>query len=148
MPDCVLGPFTYVCCKNVCQASLPLFLTWVSLTMFCLKKCEMEFIFSAQHLLLLLVGEITHWCMNFEWWQLLSYMQIQHITPNILHWSLWKRPISPVMSGKLFSCAIAHSYPPPPPSFCYWWLIMKKHGLALTVALTLTLRGVQKCNSV
>ena len=36
--------------------------------------------------------------------------------------------------------AIALSYP-----LFYWWFIMKKRGLTLT--LTLTLRGVWKCNS-
>ena len=49
-----------------------------------------------------------------------------------------------LMSSILLFCAIALSYPL---FFCYWWLIMKKRGLTLTIALTLTLSGVQKCNS-
>ena len=35
--------------KVVCQASLPSFLTWVSLVIFCLEKCQMEVICSALH---------------------------------------------------------------------------------------------------
>ena len=33
--------------KIVCQTSLPVLLTWVSLKIFCLEKCQMEFICSA-----------------------------------------------------------------------------------------------------
>ena len=63
LPDCAFGLLMYVA-KLLCQASLPLFLTWVSLAIFCLEKCQMEIASSAS---LSLVGEITHWCMNFVW---------------------------------------------------------------------------------
>ena len=43
LPDCTLGPFMYVA-EIVCQASLPSFLTWVSLVIFWL-----EIVRSAQH---------------------------------------------------------------------------------------------------
>ena len=42
-----------------------------------------------------------HGCMNLEWWHLLSYMQIQHIMPNILHWNQFGKNQS-VIGGKLF----------------------------------------------
>ena len=60
--------------KVVCQASLPSFLTWVSLTISCLDKCQRKgnCLFSSASLSL--VGEITHWCMNLQGWQLLNYM--------------------------------------------------------------------------
>ena len=41
LPDCAFGPLRYAA-KLVCRASLPSFLTWVSLAIFCLEKCQME----------------------------------------------------------------------------------------------------------
>ena len=59
--------------KILCQVSLPSFLTWVSLTIFCLDQCQMDIACLAQHLCHYW-QKITHWCMTLEWWQLLSYM--------------------------------------------------------------------------
>ena len=103
LPDCAFGPLMYVA-KIVCQASLPLFLTWVSLAIFCLEKCQMEIVSSA---LLSLVGEITHWCMNFDCldngscWD--TYKCNILCPTSSIEISLWKRPISNVIPGKLFS---------------------------------------------
>ena len=49
LPDCAFGPFTYVCCEILLQASLPSFLTWVILVIFCLDQCQMEIFCSAQY---------------------------------------------------------------------------------------------------
>ena len=48
LSDCVFGLFTYRVnvAKIVCQASLPSFLTWVSLAIFHLDQCEMEVVCS------------------------------------------------------------------------------------------------------
>ena len=52
--------------KIVCQTTLPSFLTWASLAMFCLEKYQTEILCSAQHHCHWMVGEITQWCMKFE----------------------------------------------------------------------------------
>ena len=77
---------TYVCCKN-CMSSISAFVLNLSKT----GKTLFRKIANGNCLLcsvsLLLVGKATHWCINLEWWQLLRYMKMQHIMPNILHWN-------------------------------------------------------------
>ena len=68
MPDCAFGPFTYVCCKN-CMSGFSTFVLNLSKSGNILLR---NYLFSSASLLL--VGEIAHWCMNFEWWHLLSHM--------------------------------------------------------------------------
>ena len=64
MPDCVLGPFTYVCCKN-CMSGFSAFVLNLSKSdnMLFRKMPNGIHLFSSASLLL--VVEITHWCMNF-----------------------------------------------------------------------------------
>ena len=62
--------FMYVA-KTVCQVFLSTFLKLVTtLQIFCLNQCQMQIVGSSQHYW----WELTHWHMNLEWWQLLSYM--------------------------------------------------------------------------
>ena len=60
MPDCAFGPFTYVCCKN-CMSGFSTFVLNLSKSGNILLR---NYLFSSASLLL--VGEIAHWCMNFE----------------------------------------------------------------------------------
>ena len=41
--------------------------------------------------------------MNLDWRQLLSYMLMQHVMPNILHWIQFMEKANSVIAGKLFS---------------------------------------------
>ena len=50
--------------KIVCQSSLPPFLTWVSLAIFCLDQCQMQIACSAEHLCHW--QEITHCSLMYE----------------------------------------------------------------------------------
>ena len=65
MPDCVLGPFTYVCCKS-CMSGFSAFVLNLSKSGNILfrKMPNGSYLFSSASLLL--VGEITHSYMNFE----------------------------------------------------------------------------------
>ena len=78
------------------------FLTWVSLAIFSLEKCQMEIVSSAS---LSSVGEITHWCMNFHCFNdgsCWATCKCNILCPtSCIEISLWKRPIS--IPGKLFS---------------------------------------------
>ena len=85
--------------KLVCQASLPSFLTWVSLEIFCLEKCQMDI--SSASLWLSLVSRrdnSSYWCMNFDclndgssW----ATCKCNISCPtSCIEISSWKRPIS------------------------------------------------------
>ena len=64
--------FMYVV-KIVCQASLPLFLTWVSLAIFYLIQCHMEL---PVQLSIIVIGRRDNSIplVHVEWWKLLSYI--------------------------------------------------------------------------
>ena len=77
LPGCTFGPFTYVCGKNYVSGLSTFVLNLSESGNILIRNCP----FSSASFSL--VGEITYWCMNFEYMQLL----IQHIMPNILHWN-------------------------------------------------------------
>ena len=66
LPDCAFGPFTYGCCKN-CMSGFSAFVLNFSKSgnIFFRKmpigNCRLSIIVIG------LVGEINHWCMNFVW---------------------------------------------------------------------------------
>ena len=65
MPDYVLGPFAYVCCKN-CMPGFSVFVLNLSKSEKILFRKMLNGIYLFSSASLLLVGEITHCCMNFE----------------------------------------------------------------------------------
>ena len=103
MPDCVLGPFTYVCCKN-CMSGFSVFVLNLSKPDNILFRKMPNGIYLFSSALLLLIGEITHWCMNFQWYSCWDTYKCNKLRPiSCIEISLWKMPISAVMPGKLFS---------------------------------------------
>ena len=104
MPDCVLGPFSYVCCKN-CMSGFSAFVLNLSKSDNILFRKMPNGIYLFSSASLLLGGEITRWCTwtlsDGSWWATCKCNILRPISCTEI--SLWKRPISTVMPGKLFS---------------------------------------------
>ena len=82
--------------KRVYQACLPSFLTWVIVATFLFRKMSNWEIVSSGSLSLL--GEITHWCMNFdclnEWGSCWATCKCNICKTSCMELSSWERPIS------------------------------------------------------
>ena len=92
--------------KILCQASVPLLFTWVSLAIFCSEKYQIEIVCSPQRHS---QGEITNCCMIFEWWQLLVHIIATYFAQLAALKSVYGKG-QQVIAGKLFlSCVLKDS---------------------------------------
>ena len=93
----VFGPFTdllvsWYVVKNGMSAFLCLLLRlYYWQYMFCLDQCWIEITCSSHNLWHW--EEITRWCMDLQWWKLLSYHKCNIFPTSCIEISLWKKPI-------------------------------------------------------